>query len=101
MAERRVKTNACKKATKISNNPLKIANPTETIDTLYPAIAPPILAKIKIRLIKERITICPAVIFANNLNINTNGFVNTPKISIGTKMNFTPKGTGGLNMCDQ
>ena len=45
---------------------------------------------------------CPAVIFANNRIINTNGRRNTPRISIGVNMIRTAGGTPGIaNTCRQ
>ena len=60
------------------------------------------LLKIKISDIRLNIIICPAEIFANNLIIKANGFVNIPIISIGTIIGINAKGTpGGLKMCPQ
>ena len=51
--------------------------------------------------IKQIIIMCPAIIFAKSLIINAKGLVNTPKISTGIKIGFTPTGTGGLKICAQ
>ncbi len=63
------------------------------------------LWKIKVRLIKLRITMCPAVIATNNRINREKGFVNIPIIStpgIIGKGNLSHQGTPGvLNMCRQ
>ena len=41
----------------------------------------------------DRITICPAVIFAPSLIVSANGRTNIPKISMGIKINNTGAGT--------
>ena len=63
-------------ATKSSNKLIKSAKNTEIGETR-------ILLSMKIILIKERMTICPAVMFANNRMHRANGFVNCPMISTG------------------
>jgi hypothetical protein len=58
--------------------------------------------KIKIRQIRLRITICPAVIFANNRIIRAPGFENNPMISTGIITGRSHNGTpGGAKICLQ
>ncbi len=81
-----------------------MANINDTGLTLKPK-AEFILPKIKIKLIKPKMIMWPAVMFANKRTINTKGFVNTPIISTigmsGTG-NFSHHGTpGALTMCFQ
>ena len=52
--------------------------------------------KIKIRQIRLKITICPAVIFANNRIIRANGFENNPIISTGIIIGRSQNGTPGV-----
>ena len=54
-----------------------------------------IAPKIKIREMKQMITMCPAIIFAKRRIINAMGFINIPANSTGIKMIFTKKGTPG------
>ena len=59
-------------------------------------------AMMKMREIRQMISMCPATMLANNLIINAKGLVKMPKISTGTKMIFTQPGTpGGLMICIQ
>lgn len=64
-------------------------NPTDTgaINTLL---------NIKIRDIKDKMMICPAVMFANKRIVNENGFTNIPMISIGARNIFIGTGTPGI-----
>ena len=82
-----MKIYACKKATNISIKNINKTNNTDIGATDQPAmIFSPLFDATKIKDIKLNIIICPAVIFANSLIINANGFVNTPKISMGIIM---------------
>ena len=95
IAANNVNTYACKKATNNSKVIINKTNSPENIDTPYPAkgcISP----NINIMLKKDNIIICPAVILANNLIINTRGFKKTPKISIGVSISNTGFGTPGI-----
>jgi len=74
-----VKMYAEERATKSSNKLIKSAKNTEIGETR-------ILLSMKIILIKERMTICPAVMFANNRMHRAKGFVNCPMISTGIIM---------------
>jgi hypothetical protein len=62
-----------------------------------------IAPKMKIREMKANITIWPAIMFAKRRMINAPGLITkSPKISTGTKINLTRKGTsGGQRMCFQ
>lgn len=64
-------------------------NPTDTgaINTLL---------KIKIRDIKDKMIIWPAVILANKRMVNEKGFTNIPIISIGARNIFIGTGTPGI-----
>ena len=58
--------------------------------------------KIKMRQIRLKITICPAVIFANNRIIRAPGFENNPIISTGIITGRSHNGTpGGAKICRQ
>ena len=75
-------------------------NTTNAIDNgenpqpIYVLSAP----KINMSDIKQMMIICPAIMLAKRRIINAKGFVNTPKISTGIKIGFTPIGTGGLKI---
>ena len=90
------------KPTEISKVIINKTNATEATDTPYPATGPIKSPKINIRLKKDNIMMWPAVMFANNLIIRTNGFKSTPNISIGVKIKSTGLGTPGIaKMCFQ
>lgn len=55
-----------------------------------------IVLKIKIKDIKAKIIMCPAVILANNRIIKEIGFVKIPISSIGIKNIFIGTGTPGI-----
>ena len=93
-ADNIVKINACKKATKISNVPIK-----SPIGTDKPAQAIDFVAKITP--INANTTMCPAVIFANKRMIRAKGFVNVPMISTGIIIGYNAIGTGGSKICFQ
>ena len=74
----------------------------DTVEKLQPAtllIAP----KIKMRLIKLNIIICPATMLAKRRIIKAAGLINTaPANSTGINISFTAKGTpGGQKICPQ
>ena len=72
--------------TNTSNNRINTENAIDTGLIPKPAPAPIKLAKMKIRLTNTVTIMCPAIMFANNRTINTNGFVITPESStIGIK----------------
>lgn len=96
-----MKTYACKNATNNSRNPMKMVNTNENKDTPNPKPAF-ISPKMKIKLKKANAIMWPAVMFANNRIINTNGRKNKPKISMGVNMINTGIGTPGIaNTCRQ
>jgi hypothetical protein len=99
-AVRLVKMNAWIKATRISIRYMNTENAIEIGENPHPiaALSPP---KININEIRQMMMICPASIFANNLMISANGFVNTERTSTSIRMGFIPPGTGGLNICPQ
>ena len=88
-----VKIYACRKATKSSRRLIKSAKNTAAGDTK-------ILLSIKIILRKDRITIWPAVMLANNRIHNAKGLVNCPMISTGIIMGKSQEGMpGGITFC--
>ena len=92
---------ACKKATNNSISIINNTNNTESGATPKAAPSPDWDCTINIKEIKLRIVMCPAVMLANNLIIKAKGFVNTPKISIGTIIGIKTSGVGGLKICFQ
>ena len=96
MAANSVKTYACKKATNNSINIIKSTNNTESGATPKAAPVPAWDCTINIKEIKLNIVMCPAVMLANNLIINTRGFKKTPNISIGVNISNTGLGTPGI-----
>ena len=100
MVESRVNTYACKKATSSSNKLMKTVKATLNGLTAKPKLGF-IFPKIKIRLKKPKMMMCPAVMLANNRSINTKGFKITPKISIGIIITYIQTGTSGIKMCFQ
>jgi uncharacterized pyridoxamine 5'-phosphate oxidase family protein len=84
----RVKIYACSNATRSSRKSMKS---TKKIDTG----ATERELKIKIRQIRLKTIICPAVIFANNRIISANGFENNPIISTGIIIGKSQNGTPG------
>ena len=99
-----VKMNACKNATSSSS---VIMKRVKGMDAAAPATDPPMLVpalpRMKIRLTKLMITIWPAVILAKSRSNRVNGFKNTPRISIGVRMNIlSTAGTPGIHkVCSQ
>ena len=78
-------------------------NKTDIGATAHPAPGlAPLFEATKIKDIKLNIIICPAVIFAKSRIIKANGFVKTPKISMGIIIGNKAKGVpGGLTRCFQ
>src|SRR5664279_3417011 len=88
-AESNVKIYACRNATRTSRQSINITNNTDTgASTSEP--------NINIRDIRLRLTKWPATIFANNLIISANGFVNKPIISTGIIIGNSQNGTPGV-----
>ncbi len=74
---------------------MKTANATDNGENPHPATEL-IDPKIKINVMKLKIIICPATMFANKRTINAKGFVNTPRSSTGNIINnLTTIGTPG------
>jgi hypothetical protein len=84
-----VKIYACRNATKSSMQSMKITKMIDTGATVREL-------KIKMRQIRLKITICPAVIFANNRIIRAPGFENSPIISTGIIIGESQRGTPGV-----
>lgn len=78
---------------------MKMEKPKDRIETPYPPPAPNKLLKIKIKLIKAKIIMWPAVIFANKRSVRTIGLETKPINSI-TNINgignFNHHGTPGV-----
>ena len=98
-----VNTYAWMNATNNSNKFINTPNKTDTT-VIEPFIAGPILTVMNIKLVKARITECPAIIFANKRIIKANGFVKTPNNSttgINGTGTFNQLGTSGQNISFQ
>ena len=80
MADNNVNIYACRQATNNSRQFMNAQNSTETI--VIPKFTNnPIDTVIKIRQVRARMIVCPAMILANRRIIRANGLVNTPKNS--------------------
>ena len=80
MADNNVNIYACRQATSNSRQFMNAQNSTETI--VIPKFTNnPIDTVIKIRQVRARMIVCPAMILANRRIIKANGLVNTPKNS--------------------
>src|SRR5690606_28516361 len=91
--ESMVKINACKNATNSSKKVSINVNTSET--PILPGTVNCCRNKYTIA-ISPITTEWPAVMFANNLNINENGIVNIPNTSIGASTNLNGTGTPGI-----
>ena len=74
-----VKMYACRNATNSSRNMMPTTNPTGATAMTYDW-------KMKINPIRDTITIWPPVMLANKRMHSANGFVKSPRISIGIMM---------------
>lgn len=75
-----VKMKACRNAT---SNSRVIINKESGMEAAIPAAEPPVLSpdlpRMKIRLTKDKITMCPAVMLAKRRRSKVNGLRNTPE----------------------